>query len=72
MAVGYYVTAIDAGKVHLMAGPFADHAAALAAVEPTLAWADALDGRAWFMAWGTSKLERDSLPLGARQRLADV
>ena len=32
----YYVSAVDAGRLHLMAGPYADHAAALTDVDRAL------------------------------------
>lgn len=53
----YYVSAIDAGKVHTMAGPYAEHAAALADVDRACRIASDIDGRAWFMAWGTVRLD---------------
>lgn len=53
----YYVSAIDAGKVHTMAGPYADHAAALADVNKARDIAYQHDGRAWFMSWGTVRIE---------------
>lgn len=50
----YYVTAYDAGKTWLMAGPFVnDHTAALAAVRAVKDAACDIDGRACFMGWGT-------------------
>lgn len=53
----YYVTAIDNGRVHLMAGPFGEHAEALGLVDKAREIAYEHDGRAWFMAWGTSRVE---------------
>lgn len=53
----YYVTAVDAGRVYTMAGPYATHAAALADVDRAREVAYAHDGRAWFMAWGTARME---------------
>lgn len=52
---GYYVTAVDAGQVYYMAGPYQTHAEALALVDKALNIADKRDGRAWFMSWGTSR-----------------
>ena len=57
-AGNYYVTAHDAGRTHPMAGPFIDgHAAALAAVRAVKDAACELDGRACFMAWGTTRVD---------------
>lgn len=53
----YYVTAIDAGRVFLMAGPYSTHPEALADVDRARDIANTHDGRAWFMAWGTSRIE---------------
>ena len=49
----YYVSAVDAGHVFLMAGPYQTHADALADVDKALEIADSKDGRSWFMGWGT-------------------
>lgn len=54
----YYVSAIDAaGRTFLMAGPYELHGAALADVDRALNIAYEHDGRAWFMAWGTVRVE---------------
>ena len=53
----YYVSAVDADKYHLMAGPYADHASALADVNRARDIASKHDGRACFMAWGTVRVE---------------
>lgn len=53
----YYVSAIDAGKTYTMAGPYADHASALADVDRARDIASDHDGRAWFMSWGTVRIE---------------
>lgn len=53
----YYVSAIDAGRTFLMAGPFDTHQDALENVENARLIADGLDPRAWFMAWGTVRIE---------------
>jgi hypothetical protein len=53
----YYVSCADAGKVHLMAGPYELHAEALADVDKACRIASEADGRAWFMAWGTVRIE---------------
>ncbi len=52
----YYVTALEAGKVFPMAGPYTLHAEALAAVDQARAIASQHDGRAWFASWGTCRL----------------
>lgn len=49
----YYVSAIDGAKTYLMAGPYDQHADALADVDKARDIATSADGRAWFMAWGT-------------------
>jgi hypothetical protein len=54
---GYYVSAIDGPRKYLMLGPFDALAEALAQVTPAAKKADELDPRAWFMAWGTCKVE---------------
>lgn len=53
----YFVSAIDGTKNYIMAGPYATHAEALAKVEPARNIANDHDGRAWFMAWGTCRIE---------------
>jgi hypothetical protein len=53
----YYVSAIDGTKKFIMAGPYAQHADALADVERARQIADKADGRAWFMACGTCRIE---------------
>ncbi len=53
----YFVSAIDHGKTYLMAGPYPTHAEALANVDKALNLAYAHDARAWFMAWGTVRIE---------------
>lgn len=67
----FYVSAIDgAGKKgarhFLIAGPYPDHAAALAKVDHVRTEADKLDPRAWFMAWGTAGADDEiKTPMGA-------
>ena len=53
----YYVSAVDAGRLYLMAGPYADHATALQDVDRALAIAHEHDARAWFMTWGTVRVD---------------
>lgn len=57
--MAFYVTAIDGSTVYWMAGPYEIHQAALDAVKPAMEIANKHDGRAWFMAWGTAKTERN-------------
>jgi len=53
---GYYVSCIDDnGRVFLMAGPYRTHGAALADERKVCLKASDIDGRAWFMAWGTCR-----------------
>lgn len=53
----FYVTSMDSGIVFPMAGPFVnDHASALAAVGAVKDAAGDRDGRALFMAWGTTRM----------------
>ncbi|HXN71505.1 MAG TPA: hypothetical protein VN861_03015 [Candidatus Acidoferrales bacterium] len=62
----YYVSCIDdGGKVFLMAGPYRTHGEALAAERRVCQVASDVDGRAWFMAWGTChKREGEELSAG--------
>jgi len=53
----YYVTAKNASGCHLMAGPYALHEDALADVNRSRDIAYARDRRAWFMTWGTTRIE---------------
>lgn len=66
--IGFYVTAIDTpDRKFLMLGPFDTKEAAEAKVKAALERAYELDtsGRAWFMAWGASKLTTpNALPAG--------
>jgi hypothetical protein len=57
----YYVSAVDAGRTWLMAGPYKSHVEALATVDKALKIADEKDGRAWFMAWGTVRVASNKL-----------
>lgn len=65
---GYYVTAIDAGQVFYMSGPYQTHAAALADVDKALKIVNEKDGRAWFMSWGTSRRKDDYRQPGTLQK----
>lgn len=53
----YYVSAIDGTQVHLIAGPYATHRAALDDVQRACHIASDANGRAWFMSWGTVRIE---------------
>ena len=65
---GYYVTAVDAGKVFYMAGPYQTHREALADVDKALHIAYKHDGRAWFMSWGTVRRKDDYREMGTLNR----
>lgn len=64
----FYVSAVDGTKNYLMAGPYAQHADALADVERARDIANNADGRAWFMSWGTCRIEGCTL-LGNMNKL---
>ena len=64
----YYVSAIDAGKKYLVAGPYTNHSLALADVDRVRDIAGDYDGRACFMAWGTCRVE-GSQALGSMNKL---
>ena len=53
----YFVSAIDGAKNYLMAGPYETHGEALAKIDPVRDIANNHDGRAWFMRWGTCRIE---------------
>lgn len=53
----YFVSARDGGKHYVMAGPYPTHAEALADVERARNITYEHDARAWFMAWGTCRIE---------------
>ncbi len=53
----YYVSARDAGRTALLAGPFVnDHAGALAMVDRAREAACEINGFAWFWAFGTVRV----------------
>lgn len=65
----YYVSAIDgdgpAARKFLIAGPYPSHDDAAAKVDHVRMEADRIDGRAWFMAWGTAGSDEEiKTPLG--------
>lgn len=51
----YYVSAVDGNRYFLMAGPYDNHAQALADVDRARVIADERDPRACFMSWGTCR-----------------
>jgi hypothetical protein len=55
----YYVSVRDGRRWALVYGPFERHADALAAVGTARRVAVEADGRAWFYAFGTARLEPD-------------
>src|SRR5579863_2154582 len=61
---GYYVSAVDGPDYWKMAGPYQTHAAALADVDRVMKLTDKYDrsGRAWFMSWGTIRVENGTEP----------
>jgi len=62
----FYVSAIDGTKRYLIAGPYPDHAAALAKVDSVRKTAEEIDPRAVFMAWGTAGSDEEiKTPMGA-------
>lgn len=62
----FYVSAINGNRKHLVAGPYATHEAALAAVEPVRRLAVERQPHSWFFAWGTAGSEAEiKTPLGA-------
>lgn len=62
----FYVSAIDGSRKYLIAGPYDSHQAALDLVKPVRDHANTIDGRAWFMAWGTAGSDESfKTPLGA-------
>lgn len=58
----FYVTAMNDTYSWMMRGPFETHAEALDAVAETVQKARALDPRAEWMAWGTSRLKAGHRP----------
>ena len=60
----YFVTAIDGGTWWYMAGPYAEHAAALADVDKARTITCKHDGRAHFMGWGTARIKDDTERVG--------
>jgi hypothetical protein len=52
---GYYVTAVDGQRIALLVGPLQSHEAALARVKDAKRIAEAINSRALFYAYGTSR-----------------
>jgi hypothetical protein len=61
----YYVTIVRDRRVGWLAGPFAEHGAALAMVEPARAAAEAVDPFTVFDAFGTASVASGRGPRGA-------
>lgn len=76
MNTGFYVSAIDTpDRKYLMLGPFDTKAEAEGKLKAAVDKAMAIDksGRAWFMAWGTAKLETpDTLPAGRLNKFMEA
>lgn len=70
--IGYYVTVKDGKRSGFLLGPFDDHAAALARVDQARKLAEAADCRAAFYSFGTGRVEREILPLGALNGRAEI
>ena len=64
----FYVTALLSGRYALMAGPYAEHEAALADVQKVRKIAESVDRRAIWAAFGTSRLQSDNPPAGQLNR----
>lgn len=61
----YYVSVIDGKRSVLLSGPYKAHGEALAMVPEVRTWADTVDPRAPFYAFGTVAVRGDYRPLGA-------
>jgi hypothetical protein len=70
MTSGFYVTVLRGSRVGYLAGPFAEHAAALEAVSSARREAVAIDPFCDFDAFGTTKVSgRAPLPPGVLNHL---
>jgi len=58
MVKKYYVSAINGSKRFVICGPFRTHKEALKMVKPIETYANLIDPRAHFMAWGTCSSEK--------------
>lgn len=75
MNIGFYVSAMDGSKPFLMFGPLDTKADADDRVDAIRFKASDLDasGRAWFMAWGVTKVTTpNALPLGRINKMVGV
>lgn len=62
----FYVSAINGSKKYLVAGPYSSHGEALTLVNAVRDYAETIDDRAYFMAWGTAGNNTPTkTPLGA-------
>jgi hypothetical protein len=66
---GYYVTCVDGPQWWKMAGPYQTHAEALADVDRARDIANKIDGRAWFMGWGTAQVKEGATEPGRLNKL---
>lgn len=64
----YFVSAVDAGKLSLVAGPYASHQQALDHVDSVRSIAEECDPRACFYFFGTARLEPGSGRIGVLNR----
>jgi len=53
--IAFYVTAVKPGAVAMVAGPYRDHAEALAALRPVREHAERVDPRATWYTFGTAR-----------------
>jgi hypothetical protein len=59
----YYVTAIDGQRKYFLAGPWPEHAQALAQVDAVRRFAEPTDPRAVWMTYGTARQTLDDEPI---------
>lgn len=69
---GYYVSCTEAGQVWLMAGPYRSHGEALANERKATLIASNIDGRAWFMSWGTCRVRDGELKPGKLNQIGKM
>jgi len=65
----YYVTAVNGSAFYVMAGPYSTHREAEADRNKALQIADDIDGRAWFMGWGVTRMADDYTKVGKLNEL---
>lgn len=58
----FFVTAREGKEYFVMSGPYETHQEALDAVSMARDTASDIDGRAWFMAWGTAHIPGRTQP----------